>query len=85
MSAPGPIKLSGPIPAAQFKANCLELMDYVQDKNAELIITKHGKPVAKLVPCSSVPVDLCGYLKGSVTELSDLIEPTGEPWEADAD
>ena len=38
------------LPAAEFKARCLELMDRVRDTGAEYVVTKHGKPVAKLVP-----------------------------------
>ena len=38
------------IAAAQFKAQCLQLMDYVKEKHVALVITKHGVPVAKLVP-----------------------------------
>jgi prevent-host-death family protein len=39
-----------PIPATAFKAHCLEWMDYVHDTGREVVVTKHGKPVAKLVP-----------------------------------
>jgi len=38
------------VTAANFKATCLELMDNVNVKGVEYEITKHGKPVAKLVP-----------------------------------
>lgn len=38
------------IPAGQFKAECLKLIDYVKSKHASFIITKHGIPIAKLVP-----------------------------------
>ena len=38
------------IPAAEFKATCLKLMDRVRETRAEYVITKHGEPVAKLVP-----------------------------------
>ena len=41
---------SGRVPAAEFKATCLELMDRVRETGAEFIVTKHGTPVAKLVP-----------------------------------
>ena len=40
------------VPAAKFKANCLALMDKVQETGEFVVITKHGKPVAKLVPIS---------------------------------
>jgi prevent-host-death family protein len=38
------------VPAAEFKANCLRLMDEVAQQRRAIIITKRGKPVAKLVP-----------------------------------
>jgi prevent-host-death family protein len=38
------------IPAGEFKAKCLKLMDQVARSGVPIVITKHGKPVAKLVP-----------------------------------
>ncbi|HEX5476167.1 MAG TPA: type II toxin-antitoxin system prevent-host-death family antitoxin [Vicinamibacterales bacterium] len=38
------------VAAAEFKATCLELMDRVRETGAEYVVTKHGRPVAKLVP-----------------------------------
>lgn len=38
------------ITATEFKAKCLSLIDEVQDKGGELIISKHGRPAARLVP-----------------------------------
>jgi prevent-host-death family protein len=38
------------ITATEFKAKCLSLIDEVQEKGSELIISKHGRPVARLVP-----------------------------------
>ena len=38
------------MPAGEFKAKCLKIMDQVKNYHEEIIITKHGKPVAKLVP-----------------------------------
>jgi len=75
------------IPAGQFKARCLELMDQVNEKRVEFIITKRGKPVARLAP---VPVrqkrrDLFGCMKGTVTILGDIISPLDDKWEADSD
>ncbi|MDB5099284.1 MAG: hypothetical protein JWM80_3705 [Cyanobacteria bacterium RYN_339] len=72
------------VPAGQFKARCLELMDQVQARRIPIVITKRGKPVARLVPYDDEPPTLFGYMAGSVTILGDLIEPIGEPWEADA-
>ena len=70
------------IPAGEFKARCLKLMDEVQQTGEEMIITKHGKPVARLVPVAGNPPSLFGCMKGSVEILGDIIEPVDVEWEA---
>ena len=73
------------IAAGVFKAKCLELMDQVNDSKVELIITKHGVPVAKLVPVSpKASVPLFGSMAGSVLPGGDLISPLDDEWDADA-
>ena len=72
------------IPAGKFKAHCLQLIDLVKEKRSEIIVTKRGKPMARLVPLDDPkPVRLLGYLKASVTIISDITGPTEEPWDAD--
>lgn len=71
------------IAAGQFKAQCLQLMDYVKDKQASLIITKHGIAIAKLVPIDEKPINLFGALKGTVKIKSDIISPIDEPWDVE--
>jgi prevent-host-death family protein len=73
-----------PVSATTFKAQCLELMDYVHDTGREVVVTKHGKPVAKLVPVTVGSQDFIGCLRGTVTYHGDIVAPTGETWEADA-
>ena len=73
------------IPAGEFKAKCLKLIDEVREFHTEVIITKYGKPVAKLVPVQDrLPRSAFGYLKGTVVSANDLVAPTGECWNADA-
>lgn len=68
------------IPAGQFKAQCLGLMDQVSKNKEILIVTKHGRPVAKVIPIDeSEPASL----RGSVKYHSDIVEPTGEIWDAE--
>ena len=74
---------SSSVPASQFKARCLKLMDEVRDRHCEIVITKRGKPVAKLVPFEDKRPDIFGYAKGSVVILGDIVGPTGEIWDAD--
>ncbi|MDQ3000124.1 MAG: type II toxin-antitoxin system prevent-host-death family antitoxin [Fibrobacterota bacterium] len=72
------------IKAGEFKAKCLELMDRVAEGHEEIIITKRGKPVAKLVPIVAMPKpEIFGYMKGTFEILGDIVAPTGEKWEAD--
>jgi prevent-host-death family protein len=70
------------IPAGEFKAKCLALMDEVERTGQPLVITKRGKPVARLVPESSAPKSLFGIMKGTVIITGDIISPLDEPWEA---
>lgn len=72
------------IPAGEFKARCLQLMDEVAATGRELTITKRGRPVAKLVPVSHDEVaDVFGCMRGTVVVTGDLLAPLEEPWEAD--
>jgi prevent-host-death family protein len=69
------------IGAGDFKARCLKLLDGVAETREPLIITKHGKPVAKLVPMPP-EIDLFGALAGSVRQEVDIVSPLNEEWEA---
>jgi prevent-host-death family protein len=72
------------IPATEFKAKCLELMDRVADRQETFIITKRGTPVAKLTPVASKPRETWfGCFEDQVTIEGDLVEPIpSERWEA---
>ena len=61
--------------ASEFKAKCLEIMDEVAATGEPVIITKHGVPVAQLVPEVQKPETLFGALQGSVIILGDIIGP----------
>ena len=69
------------IAAGQFKAQCLRLLDEVAETGETIVVTKQGKPVAKLEPLEDPPP-----LKGSVVYLVDddeLLFSTGETWDAE--
>lgn len=70
------------IPAGQFKARCLAIMDEVQAKRQTVVITKRGKPVAKLVPVEQEKDDIFGFLKGKIKITGDIVSPalTPEEW-----
>ena len=72
------------MPAGVFKAKCLHLMDEVQKYHTEIVITKFGKPVAKLVPVEETkPKSVFGCMKGTLKIHGDIMS-TGEEWFADA-
>jgi prevent-host-death family protein len=63
------------IPAGEFKAKCLKLMDQVARSREPIVITKRGKPVAKLVPPDEAEAraPLFGYLAGTVSIQGDIV------------
>jgi prevent-host-death family protein len=61
--------------AGSFKAHCLAVMDEVQAKKETVIITKHGKPVAKLVPVTVEDDDIFGFLAGKIEITGDVVSP----------
>ena len=67
------------IGAAEFKAHCLALLDEVDAEG--IVITKHGKAVAKLIPIETESSDLIGSLAGKIAIKGDLLS-TGERWDA---
>ena len=70
------------IAAGKFKAQCLQLMDQVKQNHEEIVITKHGRPVAKLVPVEEQhSSSFIGYMKGSVVVSGDIIAPAYKDWE----
>ena len=69
------------IGAGEFKAKCLQLLDEVESTREPIVVTKFGKPVAKVVPMPQA-VDLFGALKGSVLYEGDIISPLDVEWEA---
>ena len=71
------------MPAGEFKSQCLAVMDKVQKTGEAVLITKHGKPVAKLVPASKSADDIFGYMAGKVKIVGDIVGPITplEDWE----
>lgn len=62
------------IAASEFKARCLELMDEVNATRAELVITKHGNAVARLVPVDDSAASALGFLRGTVRNEPALLD-----------
>jgi prevent-host-death family protein len=69
------------VPAAQFKEQCLSLLDRVGPDG--IIITKHGKPVAKLVPIHTDTAKLIGSFKGKIKIKGNILS-TDAKWDAES-
>ena len=68
------------IPAGKFKAQCLSLLDEVAMTGRELVVTKRGRPVAKVVPVQEAAIP---SLLGSVAWEGDVISPIEDSWYAE--
>ena len=70
--------------AAEFKARCLKLMDRVRETGVEFVVTKHGRPVAKLVPYTeSNRPSFFGSLEGSVLQYDRPFDPIEGEYDID--
>ena len=67
------------VSAANFKAHCLRLLDQVATRKEVLIVTKRGRPVAKVVPVDDVAPR---SLRGSVRYNGDIVGPLPDFWDA---
>jgi hypothetical protein len=67
--------------ASKFKEQCLATLDNLDPEG--IVITKHGKPVARVVPESSNCADLIGSMKGKIRIIGDLMS-TGLKWHAES-
>jgi prevent-host-death family protein len=67
--------------AGAFKVHCLAVMDEVQSKRESVLITKRGKPVAKLVPVGKEKDDIFGFLEGKGKITGDIVSPIISPEE----
>jgi prevent-host-death family protein len=65
--------------AAKFKEQCLSVLDSVGPEG--IIITKHGKPVAKLIPIETQSAALIGKLRGRIKIKGDILT-TSQRWDA---
>ena len=72
------------IKASEFKARCLKLMDEVANSGEEIVITKNGKPVAKLAPYQGKSESWFGRDRGKIRILGDVISPVEMEWEAES-
>lgn len=78
------MKSQSTIPAGEFKAKCLKLMDEVQQSHQPITITKHGKPVSKLVSIDddSVVANF-GCMQETITFQENITQPIDIEWDAE--
>lgn len=72
------------MPAGEFKTHCLRVMEQVRTTRQPVVITKRGRPVAKLVPVAAPRKNIFGCLKGVMQIVGDIESPVVplEDWEA---
>ncbi len=73
------------VKASEFKAKCLQMMDEVAATGREIVITKYGRPVSRLVPCREKPQSVFGVDRDVIHVHGDLIEPLPLVWDAETD
>jgi prevent-host-death family protein len=70
------------VSTSQLKARCSELIERVEQRREEVIVTRRGRAVAKLVPIEGARRSLFGFTRGAITIRGDLIAPVEVEWEA---
>jgi antitoxin (DNA-binding transcriptional repressor) of toxin-antitoxin stability system len=73
------------IPAGEFKAKCLKLMDEIQSSKNPLVVTKYGKPIVTIYPADEKKVFPIGYMRGKISIKGDIVGSIGETWNAETE
>ena len=68
------------VKAGVFKDTCLQLLDQVHDQEIEVVVTKRGEVVARVVPPDAHVPSAFGFLRGTVLSRGDLVAPDFEAW-----
>ena len=71
------------IKASVFKTKCLQLMDEVARSGEEIVVTKNGKPVSRLVAYRKRPQTLFGLMAGAMEIVDDILQPIDTQWESE--
>jgi prevent-host-death family protein len=66
-------------PIGHFKAHCLRLMEEVRMKREPILITKRGRPIARVVPTADQPRDVFGCLADVLEIVGDVEAPLVAP------
>jgi len=73
------------IPAGASKTLSLSVIDEVHGRREEVVITKHGKSIARLIPMNESPESIFGFMRGQGVITGDLVEPITDPEDWDTD
>jgi prevent-host-death family protein len=76
-------KTAATIAATEFRARCLALLDQVAQERVPLVVTKHGRPVAVVMPYEEDVPPVFGILAGTVHASDDLVAPARERWDVE--
>ncbi len=68
------------ITASEFKAKCLKLMDEVAESGNEIVITKNGRPVSRMIPYRNMPKVPFGRHRDKIRILGDIVSPMPAEW-----
>ncbi len=68
------------VKAGVFKDTCLSLLDQVKEREIEVVVTKHGAPVARVVSDGGHTRSARGFMSGTVLEHGDIVSPDFESW-----
>jgi antitoxin (DNA-binding transcriptional repressor) of toxin-antitoxin stability system len=63
------------MPASQFKTHCLSVIDEVHSRREEVVITKSGKPMDRLVPLNDKLGSIFGFMQGKAKIVGDIVSP----------
>lgn len=69
------------VAAEVFQNSCLQLLDQVRDRSLEVIVTKRGEPVARVVPAGGSLPSAFGFIRGPVAGRGDIVAADHEAWD----
>ncbi|MBI2838474.1 MAG: type II toxin-antitoxin system Phd/YefM family antitoxin [Acidobacteria bacterium] len=71
------------VKVSEFKARCLRLLQEVADSDRTIIVTKRGKPIARVIPFRRRAAPICGAHRGEIHVRGDIVRSGGPRWEAE--
>ena len=68
------------VKAGVFKDTCLQLLDQVQAHDIEVVVTKRGEAVARVVPPDGDVPSAFGFLRGTLLSQGEIVAPDFDAW-----